>query len=57
MLKDFSPSELEGIVCGQSAIDINILKQHTVYEGYNSKDQQIVWLWEILESLDQVSIV
>lgn len=31
---------------------VNDLKNNTEYQGYNANSQQVLWLWEILESLE-----
>ncbi|EDR27620.1 ubiquitin protein ligase, putative [Entamoeba dispar SAW760] len=47
IIKQFTPSEIEIILCGNE-IDFEDLKKNVVYEGYNESSIQIQWLWEIL---------
>ena len=49
----FTPDELEVKVCGAPTVDINILKQNVVYDGIDEKCDQVEWLWELLEEMDQ----
>jgi len=43
----------EEIVCGASAIDIAVLKKIVRYRELKPTSSSVIWLWEILESLDQ----
>ncbi|KAF8817874.1 HECT-domain (ubiquitin-transferase) domain-containing protein, partial [Cardiosporidium cionae] len=45
----FSAAQLEQMVCGSAEVDIHVLKAHTRYNGYNERDNVVIWLWEILE--------
>lgn len=45
----FSWRQLENVVCGSSVIDIELLKEKTVYHGgIRETDEHIGWFWEIL---------
>jgi E3 ubiquitin-protein ligase HUWE1 len=34
---------------GLPIIDIDDLKENTIYKGYNSQCEVVRWLWEVLE--------
>jgi hypothetical protein len=53
LLSVFHPHELDVIINGRSQIDISDLKQHTVYTGYTTNDQVILWFWEFVYKLNQ----
>jgi hypothetical protein len=44
--------ELELMICGSPNIDLNILKKHTIYEGYTAASREIKDFWAVLESFD-----
>ena len=44
--------ELEEMVCGRPDLDVSSLKSITTYSGYSPLDQQMQWLWEILEEFN-----
>jgi E3 ubiquitin-protein ligase HERC2 len=46
----FTWIEIENLICGSPDIDINILKKHTIYEGYNINSREIKDFWSILLS-------
>jgi hypothetical protein len=46
----FTWNEIENLICGTPDIDINILKKHTIYEGYNISSREIKDFWAILTS-------
>eukprot|EP00817_Percolomonadidae_sp_ATCC50343_P004585 CAMPEP_0117432450 /NCGR_PEP_ID=MMETSP0758-20121206/11934_1 /TAXON_ID=63605 /ORGANISM="Percolomonas cosmopolitus, Strain AE-1 (ATCC 50343)" /LENGTH=1620 /DNA_ID=CAMNT_0005222371 /DNA_START=1141 /DNA_END=6003 /DNA_ORIENTATION=+ len=45
----FSWSEIEHLCTGSPDIDLDVLKKHTVYEGYNAKSREIKYFWKVLE--------
>ena len=45
--------QLEEMVCGKNKLDINDLKKHTEYHGYNANDEIIKWFWEWLENSNE----
>ena len=46
-------NQLEEMVCGKNKLDIKEFKAHTVYEGYNGKEEIIIWFWEWLEQTEE----
>ena len=46
-------TQLEEMVCGKNKLDIKEFKAHTVYEGYNGKEEIINWFWEWLEQSEE----
>ena len=41
--------ELETLVCGESTVDLNLLKSATEYgSGYGPDDPIIIWFWSVL---------
>ena len=53
-LSDFSSYELEVILCGQLAVDVNFIRDKTSYIGYTAQSIMVKWLWEVLQSMSQV---
>ena len=45
--------QLEEMVCGKNKLDIKEFKAHTVYEGYDGKEEIINWFWEWLEQSEE----
>jgi len=52
-LNTFTWQELETLVCGQRTIDIEILKQHTNYEGYCKDSEEMEMFWECLSQFSE----
>ena len=46
-------NQLEEMVCGKNKLDIKQLKAHTVYQGYDGKEEIIRWFWEWLENIEE----
>ncbi|CAD8063012.1 unnamed protein product [Paramecium sonneborni] len=53
LISMFEWKEMELMLCGLPDIDLEDMKENIEYHGYNSDDQVIQWLWELLESFDQ----
>jgi hypothetical protein len=49
----FSPEEMERKVCGAPHINIDVLRQNVIYDGIPETEQQVKWLWEVLDEFDQ----
>lgn len=49
LIKLFDYKELELLISGLPTIDIEDLKENTIYKNYNKQSPVIVWLWEVLE--------
>eukprot|EP00762_Andalucia_godoyi_P002409 ANDGO_02828.mRNA.1 putative E3 ubiquitin-protein ligase HERC2 len=45
----FGNREVEMLACGSPSVDLDMLKRHTVYEGFNAKSKVIVDFWSVLE--------
>lgn len=52
LLKMFDNRELELLISGLQSINIDDLRENTVYEGYNARSRPVVLLWEVLQELD-----
>lgn len=50
----FNYKELEILIAGLPTIVIADLKKHSRYQGYHEKSPQIVWLFEILEEMEEL---
>jgi len=49
----FGENDLELKVCGQSKIDLDLLKKYTIYQvGLSSEDPHIKIFWTVLENFD-----
>jgi hypothetical protein len=48
----FDHRELELVISGLPTIDVNDLKNNTIYENYTVDSQIIKWFWEIFETYD-----
>ncbi|KAG2382979.1 hypothetical protein C9374_004946 [Naegleria lovaniensis] len=46
----FSWNEIERNICGIPDVDVEKLKQHTIYEGYTVQSKEVKYFWEILHS-------
>nr|CAG4713265.1 unnamed protein product [Naegleria fowleri] len=46
----FSWNEIERNICGIPDVDVEKLKQHTIYEGYTAQSKEVKYFWEILQS-------
>lgn len=56
-LRLFNTEELRVLVTGaDTPIDVEDLRQNTVYGGYHEKDMAIQYFWEALSLLDQASL-
>ena len=53
VLQILSWRELEKIICGKNNFDVDDLKKHTNYDGYNQNEQVIKWFWEWLENISE----
>jgi len=45
-----TPKDLEFTICGREEVDIEILKQHTLYHGCSPHDKHIEYFWQAMES-------
>jgi len=52
MLLLFNWEQFEEIVCGSSVIDINVLKNSTLYELVDTNEPHIKYFWDVLEEFD-----
>jgi len=48
----FNHKELELLISGLPTFSIEDLKVNTEFAGFNPNDPQVLWLWEILEVMD-----
>jgi hypothetical protein len=46
-------SDLERLVCGNTLIDVALLRSMTRYSSYSESDREIAWFWEIMNELSQ----
>ncbi|KAK1934894.1 HECT-domain (ubiquitin-transferase) containing protein [Babesia divergens] len=53
LISIFDDKELELLISGIPTIDLADLRRNVDYVNYTVKSEQIVWLWEFLEGLDQ----
>merc|ERR1712087_701677 len=51
LLSMFTGEQLRDIVCGNSDIDVELLRRVVEYEGYNESDSVIQRLWEVLREM------
>ena len=49
ILKLISWNELEMLVCGKPILDIELLKENTLYRGCNETDEIVQYFWKCLE--------
>ena len=50
----FSYKEIELLVSGYPNYEISDLKANTLYNSYNINSKQIIWFWEVMESLNEI---
>ena len=48
----FSPKDFETLVCGSPHMDLNVLRECSVFSGYQRDSKQVIWLWQILEEMN-----
>jgi E3 ubiquitin-protein ligase HUWE1 len=49
----FTPRELELLISGLPDIDIIDLKENTDYQGWKATDPEILWFWNVMQSLSR----
>jgi hypothetical protein len=55
LIQDFTPEELEMMICGRGIINIDDWKANTEYSGgYTPESQIVIWFWEIVEEMIEV---
>lgn len=47
----FTPTELEQLMCGNTVVDISLLKQCTEYEDISPDSDLVTYFWEVLEEM------
>ncbi|CAE7301113.1 HERC2 [Symbiodinium microadriaticum] len=47
----FTPTELEQLMCGSTAVDINLLRQCTEYDDISPDSTLVKFFWEVLEEM------
>jgi E3 ubiquitin-protein ligase HUWE1 len=52
LIKIFDHKELELLISGLPTIDIEDLKENTIYKNYSKQTPVIQWLWEVLEEFN-----
>lgn len=52
LIKIFDCKELELMISGLPTIDIEDMKENTIYKNYNQHAKVIQWLWEVLEEFN-----
>ena len=53
ILPIFDGTELKAMFCGRSDVDVDLLKDCTVYEGFKEGDEVVTWFWELLREMTQ----
>eukprot|EP01012_Entosiphon_sulcatum_P013944 TRINITY_DN19103_c0_g1_i1.p1 TRINITY_DN19103_c0_g1~~TRINITY_DN19103_c0_g1_i1.p1 ORF type:complete len:4696 (+),score=503.71 TRINITY_DN19103_c0_g1_i1:1491-14090(+) len=48
----FTWRELELMICGQPEVDVEVLRRHTIYEGYTATSPVIKDFWAVMEGFD-----
>jgi hypothetical protein len=43
--------ELQGIICGNPDVDVDLLKRVTEYEGYDATDEVVAFFWQTLREI------
>lgn len=56
LISIFDDKELELLISGIPTIDLSDLRENVEYVNYTKESEQIVWLWEFLEGLDQNNV-
>lgn len=51
LLSMFTGEQLRDFVCGNSNIDVELLRRVVEYEGYNESDAIIAFFWEVLREM------
>jgi len=53
LISIFTYRELEILIAGLPDMNLADLKANTEYNGYTATSPQVVWLFEILEAMDE----
>jgi len=53
LLKYLLPYELETLICGQTEIEVDFLKENVQYKNCSSSTPLIQWFWDTIRSFDQ----
>jgi len=48
LISIFNPEELELLISGLPEIDVEDLRENTIYEGCGKGSQQVQWFWKVL---------
>ncbi|GBE59709.1 ubiquitin ligase [Babesia ovata] len=56
LISIFDHKELELLISGTPSIDLANLRENVEYRNYTKDSEQIIWLWEFLEDLDQSNL-
>jgi hypothetical protein len=55
LIKNFTPEELEILICGLPIISLEDWKSNTIYSGGYEEDNNVIkWFWEILGEMMEV---
>jgi len=52
IIKLFDNRELELLISGLPSIDIDDLRENTIYTGYTSQSEPVKMLWQVLIQFD-----
>ena len=55
VVRRFTWHELELLLCGQPVVRVAFIRSRTFYDGYSDSSREIVWLWQVMEQLSQVT--
>ena len=53
-LRMFTADELNRLISGAPELDLEDLRNNTVYTGYSDKHEVIGWFWDLLNSFDSM---
>merc|ERR1719228_1152005 len=52
----FTASDLETLVCGIPTVDLELLKENTIYSSCNRNDDHIEYFWAAIDTFEQADL-
>ena len=53
LIVPFTENQLELLISGMPTIDLQDMRRHTKYVGYESSSEQIVWFWQVVGTFNE----
>lgn len=53
LIAPFTENQLELLISGMPTVDLQDMRRHTRYNGYESTSDQIVWFWQVVNGFNE----